>query len=1127
MSGRVILHVVHDAGFDPSEARDPRGEWTGGGTAGSGSYKPAYSDERRGSYDPAFFDKERIDADAGLWVERLHPKPNLVDRVPAKASPGLIYRGMSNEEFEAFRKSGQIKSAGGYNIGQQQQGLTYYATDPATAESYANGFAPAKFKPSPGRPAYVVGVQRPAPEHIRPVEGTGTDEVGVTRPILANEVRSIHRGTPVEYDPGTPGSVSPSAWLHWEALPIPGAPKGAGGETFVSPNVHELPSMTSAHAMATAQAQIESRRHKLFQAAAEDIDLTLGITNKAEKSAVGAWKDGAEGTTVMIAPGATPEQLKLSAAMKGWLGQQKAVLSFAAKPDGKGMLYSALARGSLDDIHRALLGKGLENHTLVPTEGGATIYIADTDGSLAEDVAKYARAFGAKFKATPGEAEFIGATNYEGTTDAQQRAEGRQAYEALIAAAGDRVGAADWRRLRDRWASALETTHDRAVVRRTIRQAELSGQHAPAIGSTFYVFRAGSDAERQVEDRDAGNALGVAQHLSMLDDRTSSKPATLLGGGPSCVHVYRIRLHERIGPYQAIVGGTTPGLGAVGVGYRTKAGAAAISFGPNGAGYDARHVLSFPLREVRIELKRATGSDSFCEHGWASVADAIHAVAARHAGTQDRQRVVHVHVGDQEVFVEAQHPRQIGSHFPGRFAPKGTGGQPSGVHITTPHPGLQTRITVHPPTPVGRPALTGSKGHAATISSAFISAKTSPTKSNETYTQAGLPAMKSEPESFKAAMHLLKSREMYPYFRGLHGSADEIAEQVIGQMVSNLKFLAACAPPQTRKWGTAWYGEENKKARQVAAESGLPLQSVAGAYAALSPQNDWNMNVYQGDVVIDAELHQQRTPWSKAMDAKADEIGRTPRTRKLFAQVRGKSLGELTDPVEKAAWIRVWNEATSDRYHRLFRPDGQQGDWARKNDGGKMPATWKTLGAIANAIKSVESGGDRDVISAAMGGANKVRSFYNNILDPESANGDITVDTHAIGAALFDAIGGSSAPVMHGLGMSPGAADKPPGWKAAPAPARTGVAGLYGLHAEAYRRAARDLGMRPLELQSLTWEAKRALFEHMPAGAKSKITGIWKAYHDGEGSLDDARKAVVKAAGGMKEPDWVRAARDG
>jgi hypothetical protein len=494
-----------------------------------------------------------------------------------------------------------------------------------------------------------------------------------------------------------------------------------------------------------------------------------------------------------------------------------------------------------------------------------------------------------------------------------------------------------------------------------------------------------------------------------------------------------------------------------------------------------------------------------------------------------------VHVGDKE-WVESEHPRgqpENAGEFaaaPGTAATITKGVSKTTVHIHGPEPG-GTPAPARGSSNAGaaaKPALVGSKGHPATISSRVVTAKRSAENSQQTYTQTGLAAMKSDPESFATSMALLKDAKMYPYFRGLHGSPDQIAEQALGQMVKNIKYVFTHAPPLTRQFGREWYREENKRAQQMAKQTGLPLASVAGAYAALSPQRDWNMNVFLSEAVIHAMTKEQKTPWSEAMSQTGERIAQTTALKALLARVKGKTLGELKLPAEKALWVRLWEQSRppEQRYYRLFRPDGKLGDWARKNDGGKATPTWGSIAQIANAIQSIESGGDREIISDAMGDANKVRSFYNNILDPDSPNGDITSDTHAVGVSLLDALGGSTAPVMHGLGTTPPAGSHPVGWKSAPSPNKTGVKGLYGLHAEAYRRAAKDLGALPDEVQSLTWEAKRGLFDHMPAGARAAIHRTWEAYHRGEIEFDDAQAQVVRQAGGWKEPDWVREPRD-
>jgi hypothetical protein len=105
---------------------------------------------------------------------------------------------------------------------------------------------------------------------------------------------------------------------------------------------------------------------------------------------------------------ATEEPLRLSAAMKGALGDQKAGLVFAHDPEGDGMFYQGHMDGSIADIHAALLDAGIENHSLSPAGNGANVYIADTDGSLAETVGAFATDHGLNFNtpsATPSSSE--------------------------------------------------------------------------------------------------------------------------------------------------------------------------------------------------------------------------------------------------------------------------------------------------------------------------------------------------------------------------------------------------------------------------------------------------------------------------------------------------------------------------------------------------------------------------------------------------------------------------------------------------------------------------------------------------------------------------------------------------
>ncbi len=158
-----------------------------------------YKSGRTNYYNPNISDLQTFDAGVE-YIEHTHPvlKQEHTDEIEP-LGPGIIYRGMSHEEYEFFLRSGKIESAGDYNIGDQQVGLTYWATDPKTAISYANSFAPPQHKPTFLHPAYVMATKMP--QETRRVKGTGEHEIGVARPIIANEIVGIWQGTVYDYTP--------------------------------------------------------------------------------------------------------------------------------------------------------------------------------------------------------------------------------------------------------------------------------------------------------------------------------------------------------------------------------------------------------------------------------------------------------------------------------------------------------------------------------------------------------------------------------------------------------------------------------------------------------------------------------------------------------------------------------------------------------------------------------------------------------------------------------------------------------------------------------------------------------------------------------------------------------------
>ena len=309
----------------------------------------------------------------------------------------------------------------------------------------------------------------------------------------------------------------------------------------------------------------------------------------------------------------------------------------------------------------------------------------------------------------------------------------------------------------------------------------------------------------------------------------------------------------------------------------------------------------------------------------------------------------------------------------------------------------------------------------------------------------------------------------------------------VDRMKDNLRALYNDATPADRKLWAGWYEGAHKVAERAARKYGLDLASAAGVYAALSPQAQWDRNVYLGDRLIDIVETKHAEKWDEAMTRSVDAwvTARSGRAttegmkanseaqRAIAAKLIGKSYDDLDDPAEKAFWVRAYDEAHSDRTYPVVGIDGDLGETMKNADGTPSKAAWQSTDMTANAITALGSNGDRAKISEALGDKHKVRSFYNNILDPASDNNDVTIGTHAVGAAWLGP-GRLSAPVAQNLGTNPkrapGAAKE--AFEAAPSSGVSGIKGAYPVYAQAYRELAEELKLKPRQLQSIVWEQK-------------------------------------------------------
>jgi hypothetical protein len=220
------------------------------------------------------------------------------------------------------------------------------------------------------------------------------------------------------------------------------APSGGGATIFASPNRHE-----GNQNIDTAAGRIKSNEQTALKGASRQIDSIVGMKG-AVHDALGAWSDGAENSTVSQFTKGTYQQVLVAAAMRGYLGEQKAVIAF--KPDKTGpsrMHVWETPSSDLNGLNKDLVRAGLEYHTLIPTDKGTRVMVWEDKGT-AETMhrVRAAAAFmGGKLVSMYGHGQMLGSWD--------SREEGRKAYTRVIANWGKRNPSAyaKWKDLLGSW----------------------------------------------------------------------------------------------------------------------------------------------------------------------------------------------------------------------------------------------------------------------------------------------------------------------------------------------------------------------------------------------------------------------------------------------------------------------------------------------------------------------------------------------------------------------------------------------------------------------------------------------------------------------------------------------------
>jgi hypothetical protein len=296
----------------------------------------------------------------------------------------------------------------------------------------------------------------------------------------------------------------------------------------------------------------------------------------------------------------------------------------------------------------------------------------------------------------------------------------------------------------------------------------------------------------------------------------------------------------------------------------------------------------------------------------------------------------------------------------------------------------------------------------------------------------------------------------------LKSEINKLAKTIISDftdlMTQNLLALYDTLTPDFIKNSKEWYIGANRMAGAIGKKYKMSIEQVSGVIAVLSPQNDWFNNVSVAERTIEIMSNYADTKITQDIVDKAvaynTKKGKEPNDFAKLLLEFFKENGEMSindmdaigDGESQALILRAIDQAIHSPKVAMTDPTGKFVGYD------KTPVRWNSSDEISKAIL-IYKNGDIKSINENLGNGNKVRNFYNNIVDPNSETPYVTADTHALSAALNSPISANDA---GGLGLFNGSLEP-----------------LYAMVKGAYINAAKIAGVMPREMQSITWEAQR------------------------------------------------------
>jgi len=321
------------------------------------------------------------------------------------------------------------------------------------------------------------------------------------------------------------------------------------------------------------------------------------------------------------------------------------------------------------------------------------------------------------------------------------------------------------------------------------------------------------------------------------------------------------------------------------------------------------------------------------------------------------------------------------------------------------------------------------------------------------------------------------------------------------RIVNNLLAVYDAVAPPIQNFWQRWYPLAREWNEVQGNRVNVPHWVIAGVNARLSPGKDWIHNVNMTERILGVMAENPTLDdvvWNKAVDvlttaklnslkgtkAKAAKANPEPvraeveaKFTKDFGDVRGKTFSEMSD-LQAGLFARYYTQAKGDNtvtdYFHPEQPLYSNG------------ISWQSGVNLAGAVNILRNP-TLENMSAQLGKAHKIRSFANNQINPtEAVYQDVTMDTHAAGAAFILPVAQKSPEVGDNFGGHTNSA--------------LGSVGSYPVLADGYRIAAEKRGVTPAAMQSVTWEGVRNLFPPRFKSAKNleAIRELWRQTETGE-----------------------------